>query len=184
VKFLWKHKSLLTKKKNFLFSLLIQLGKRNNLLKQGGKNVPRLGRRSGFIPNNAEELKFYNHVQPFNSKFIVDFLSDDSISEGDFKFISWNDFDLALEADAELKRKLTSISRDKEIEELKRLIDNTNDDDNEIYGRPVSYNDPTTNKISQKFVPLNNHFKYNNMENEVYYYTNNDGKRSTFKGMK
>jgi hypothetical protein len=100
------------------------------------------------------------------------------------KFISWNDFDRALESDSELKSKLTSISRDKEIEELKRLIDT---DDNEVYGRPVSYNDPTTNKISQKFVPYdrNNHFKYNNMENEVYYY-NNEGKRSipAFKGMK
>lgn len=131
-------------------------------------------------------MKFYNHVQPFNSKFILDFLSDDSINEGDLKFISWNDFDKALEADIELKNKLTKISRDKEIEELKRLIDTTKDDDNEVYGRPVSYNDPTTNKIYQKFVPYdrNNHFKYNNMENEVYYYSNNDGKRSAFKGMK
>lgn len=166
------------KKKISFFLVQTQLGKRNNLLKQGGKNVPRLGRRSGYI-SNAEELKFYNHVQPFNSKFILDILSDDSISDGDLKFISWNDFDLALEADAELKHKLTSISRDKEIEELKRLMDTANDD-NEVYGRPISYNDPTTNKITQKFVPLNNHFKYNNMENEVYYY---DGKRSGFKGM-
>jgi hypothetical protein len=153
------------------------------LLKAGGKNVPRLGRRSGFISNNAEELKSYNHVQPFNSKFILDFLSDDSISESDLKFISWNDFDRALESDSELKSKLTSISRDKEIEELKRLIDT---DDNEVYGRPVSYNDPTTNKISQKFVPYdrNNHFKYNNMENEVYYYNNEHSNIPTFKGMK
>jgi hypothetical protein len=128
-------------------------------------------------------MKFYNHVQPFNTKFILDFLSDDVISEGDLKFISWNDFDKALEADTELKSKLASISRDKEIEELKRLIDTTNEVENDVYGRPVSYNDPTTNKIYQKFVPYdrNNHFKYNNMENEVYYY-NNDVKRS--KGMK
>lgn len=100
------------------------------------------------------------------------------------RFISWDDFDRALESDTALKSKLTSISRDKEIEELKRLIDNTNIDNNEVYGRPVSYTDPTTNKIYQNFVPYdkNNHFKYNNMENEVYYY--NDAKRNAIKGMK
>jgi hypothetical protein len=103
------------------------------------------------------------------------------------KFVSWNDFDKALESDTELKEKLTSISRDKEIDELKKLIYATSDDENnEVYGRPVSYNDPTTNKISQKFVPYdrNNHFKYNNMENDVYYYNNNIEKRSAVKGMK
>lgn len=96
--------------------------------------------------------------------------------------MSWNDFDKALEADTELKDKLTSISRDKEIEELKKL---SSVYENEVYGRPVSYSDAMTNKIAQKFVPYdrNNHFKYNNMENEVYYY-NNDKKRSSLKGMK
>lgn len=164
-----------------------QLGKRNNFIKQGAKNVPRLGRRSGFVPNTAEQLKFYNHVQPFNSKFILDFLSDDfAINDGDLKFVSWNDFDKALESDTELKNKLTSISRDKEIDELKKLIYATNDDENEVYGRPLAYNDPRTNKIYQKFVPYdrNNHFKYNNMENDVFYYNNNDAKRNAVKGMK
>lgn len=73
--------------------LFMQLGKRNNLLiKQGGKNVPRLGRRSGYNP--VEELRFFTHVQPFDSKFILDFLSDQLfIGDGDLKFISWNDFD-------------------------------------------------------------------------------------------
>lgn len=163
---------------------LFKLGKRNNFI-TGVKNIPRLGRRSGFTPSIIEDFKFYNHVQPFNSKFILDILSDEfSISDGNLKFVSWNDFDKALESDTELKNKLTSISRDKEIDELKKLIHPTSDDDNEVYGRP--YNDESASKIYQKFVPYdkNNHFKYNNMENDVYYYNNNDGKRSAGKGMK
>lgn len=169
----------------FILIFQIKLGKRtNNNFIAGVKNIPRVGRRSGFT-QSAEDMKFYSHVQPFNSKFILDFLSDElSINDGDLKFVSWNDFDKALESDTELKNKLTSISRDKEIDELKKLIHTTSDDDNEVYGRPM-YNDGASNKIYQKFIPYdkNSHFKYNNMENEVYYYNNNDGKRSSIKGM-
>lgn len=158
-----------------------QLGKRNNFfIKQGGKNVPRLGRRSGYQSNTVEELKYYNHVQPFDSKFMVDFLSDELFSNGDLKFISWNDFDKALESDVELKKKLTSIARDKEIDELKKLINNSSDD-NEVYGRPIMYTDANNKKVYQKFIPYdsngNGNFKYNNMENEVYYYQHHDDKR-------
>lgn len=161
----------------------LQLGKRNNFfIKQGGKNVPRLGRRSGFTPATTEELKFYTHVQPFDSKFILDFLSDELfIGEGDLKFVSWNDFDKALESDTELKKKLTSIARDKEIDELKKLMYETSDDDNnEVYGRPILYNNPTNKKIYQKFLPYetNGNFRYNNMENDIYYYQSNDDKHS------
>lgn len=63
-------------------------------MSQGSKNVPRLGRRSGYASNQVEELKYYNHVQPFDSKFILDFLSNELfIGAGDLKFVSWNDFD-------------------------------------------------------------------------------------------
>lgn len=87
---------------------------------------------------------------------------------------------LKLESDGELKKKLSSIARDKEIDDLKKLVYKTSDEDNEVYGRPVSYQDSTSKKIYQKFIPYdgNNNFKYNNMENEVYYYQNNDVKRS------
>lgn len=86
-----------------------------------------------------------------------------------------------LESDPELKKKLASIARDKEIDELKKLIDQTNigAGDGDIYGRPVAFNDPKSQKVYQKFVPYNpTNFPYNNMENEVYYYQNEDAKRS------
>lgn len=165
----------------------MKLGKRNNFfIKQGGKNVPRLGRRSGYQPSAVEELKFYNHVQPFDSKFIIDFLSDELfVGDGDLKFVSWTDFDKALESDVELKEKLTSIARDKEIDDLKKLI-NTSDEDSSSYVRPVMYTDANNQKVYQKFIPLeaDGNFKYNNMENEVYYYQNHDDKRDTAKERK
>lgn len=146
------------------------------------KNVPRLGRRSG--PNTFDDLKFYNHVQPFDSKFVLDFLSDELfIGEGDLKFVSWNDFDKALESDTELKRKLTSISRDKEIEELKKLMYNADENDNEVYGHPIMYNDHKNSKSYQQFVPYQGRAdsRYNNVENDIYYYQNNDVKRGGIK---
>lgn len=119
-------------------------------------------------------MKFYNHVQPFDSKFILDFLSDEIfIGDGDLKFVSWNDFDKALESDTELKKKLTSIAREKEVDELKKLVYKTNESDNEVYGHPMSsYNDVSPKNVYQKFVPYGegNNYKYNNMENEVFHY--------------
>lgn len=39
-------------------------------------------------------MKSYNHVQPFDSKFMLDILSDELfIGEGDLKFVAWEDFD-------------------------------------------------------------------------------------------
>jgi len=158
------------------------LGKRFNYaqssIKQGGKNIPRLGRRS-FTPSIVDELKYYSHVQPFDSKFVLDVLSDELfVGDGDLKFVSWNDFDKALESDTELYSKLTSIARDKEIEELKKLMSNqaSSDYDNEVVGRP--HGDAT--KYYQQFVPYEGKNKYNNRENEVYYY-NNEVKRDTAK---
>lgn len=88
-----------------------------------------------------------------------------------------------MESDPELKKKLTSIARDKEMDELKKFIYEISNDDNEVYGRPMSYNDPTSKKIYQKFIPYDasGNFRYNNMENEVYYYHNDDAKRSVAK---
>lgn len=86
-----------------------------------------------------------------------------------------------LESDPELKKKLASIARDKEIDELKKLMDHkTSVNDSEVYGRPMAFNDPKTQKVYQKFVPYSgaNNYRYNNMENEVFYYQNDDAKRS------
>lgn len=76
--------------------------------------------------------------------------------------------------------KLANIARDKEMEELKSLVYKTTDEDNEVYSRPLSYQDPTTKKIYQKFIPYEagNNFKYNNQQNEVFHYENNEVKRN------
>lgn len=79
-----------------------------------------------------------------------------------------------------MKKKLSSVARDKEMEDLKKLVYNTGSDD-DAYGRSA-YKEP----VYQTFVPYDrNNFKYNNVENDVYYYhQNNDVKRSGVKEMK
>jgi hypothetical protein len=118
----------------------------------------------------AEE-KFYSHVQPFDSKFILDFLSDELfIDDGDLKFLSWDDLDRALESDATLKEKLSNIARDKEVHELKKIANQMTRDDTEV----VAYGDPGSNNIYTKFVPYEGtkNYKFNNNENDIFYYYN------------
>lgn len=114
----------------------------------------------------AAEEKFYSHVQPFDTKFIVDFLSDELfIDNGDLKFLSWDDLDRALESDSALKEKLSNIAREKKIDELKKIASQmTRDIDHEV----VSY------------IPYEGtkNYKYNNNENDIFYYYTNDLKRS------
>lgn len=118
-------------------------------------------------------MKFYNHVQPFDSDFVLDFLSDEIVvGEGELKFVSWNDFDKALESDSELKTKLTKIAREKEIEELKKFVQNANKEANESYDHSMTYNDLSPKTVYQKFIPYGggNSYKYNDMENEIFHY--------------
>jgi hypothetical protein len=80
---------------------------------------------------------------------------------------------------------LASIARDKEIDELKKLVYKTDNGQSEVYGRPITYDDPSTKKIYQKFIPYSgkSNYPYNNIENDVYYYQNEDAKRSDTKEM-
>ncbi|XP_070507408.1 uncharacterized protein ETH [Chironomus tepperi] len=154
-----------------------RLGKRV-FIKQGSKNIPRLGRRSE--SHDTDDSKNYNHVQPFDSKFILDFLQDEMmIGDGDLKFLSWDDLDKALELDSTLKQKLTSIARDKEIEELRKFAYDMNlIGDHDMYG--ITGDQNKNNKIYQNFIPFetqNNH-KYDNNENDFYYYYTNEVKRN------
>lgn len=124
----------------------------------------------------AEE-KFYSHVQPFDTKFILDFLSNELfVDHGDLKFLSWDDLDRALESDTALKEKLSNIARDKEIDELKQIANQmTRDVDHEV----VAYGDTSNNNIYQKYVPYEGakNYKYNNNENDIFYYYTNEAKR-------
>jgi hypothetical protein len=151
------------------------LGKRV-FIKQGSKNIPRLGRRSE--SQDTDDSKNYNHLQPFDSKFMFDFLSDEMLV-GDLKFLSWDDLDKALESDSGLKQKLSSIARDKEVEELRKFAYDMNMiGDHDMYGLPGDRN--KNNKIYQNFVPFDSQKsqKYNNDENDFYYYYTNEVKRN------
>lgn len=64
---------------------------------------------------------------------------------------------------------------------MKKLIYRIGDD--EFYGKPQA----SKSVYYQQFIPYdaqNNLNKYNNVENDVYYYQNNDVKRSVVKEMK
>lgn len=59
----------------------------------------------------------------------------------------------------------------------------TSDDENiEVYRRPTSYTDPVTRKIHQTFVPYDGNFRYDNVDNNAYYYQHD--KRDEVKNMK
>lgn len=118
----------------------------NFFLKQS-KSVPRIGRRGYVDSSNPEEtvgswyqryvqpgkrmseldtenfIRNYNLVQPFDIKVVLQsILSNDEKQQSKLKFVSWDDFDQALQSDTQLFVKLSSIARDKEIEELKKIL--------------------------------------------------------------
>lgn len=66
----------------------------------------------------------YRKVQPFDSNFLIDIISNENINTDDFKFVSWKDFDIALESDTELYAKLESLAKtERELSELTDKIE-------------------------------------------------------------
>lgn len=61
-----------------------------------------------------ENIKHYNSVQPFDSKSLHHILANENVSENDIKFISWENFDIALENDDGLFAKLLSLVDDEQ----------------------------------------------------------------------
>lgn len=53
----------------------------------------------------------YNNVQPFDTKFLLDIFAREHLDPEDFKFISWKDFDIALESDEQLFKKLIELAK-------------------------------------------------------------------------
>ncbi|XP_049542166.1 uncharacterized protein LOC125955214 isoform X2 [Anopheles darlingi] len=123
----------------------------NFFLKQS-KSVPRIGRRAGGYmlhrdaPISQQDWferymktvkrpapggqsmglddagKSYKKIRPLDLNHIIDILSDDLFFGSDLKFISWEVLDEALEEDPELLQKLSSLARDKEVQQLKRML--------------------------------------------------------------
>uniref|UniRef100_A0A182Q574 Origin recognition complex subunit 4 n=1 Tax=Anopheles farauti TaxID=69004 RepID=A0A182Q574_9DIPT len=123
----------------------------NFFLKQS-KSVPRIGRRAGGFHMEASPTeesgaswferymktskrptgggplvpddmgKSYKKIRPLDLNHIIDILSDDLFFGSDLKFISWEVLDEALEEDPELLQKLGSLARDKEVQQLKKML--------------------------------------------------------------
>ncbi|GAB0094602.1 ecdysis triggering hormone [Sergentomyia squamirostris] len=102
---------------------------------KGLKNVPRMGRRNdlqlqedSLVTDEARKIakrapKNYNNVQPFDLRILFDILSDDL---SDLKFVSWRDFDEALEADTELFQKLALVAKERGSPEWKHHMRTNN----------------------------------------------------------
>ena len=61
----------------------------------------------------------YSNVQPFDTKFLLEMFASEHIDPEDFKFISWKDFDIALESDEQLFKKLIELAKtNKEVAAL------------------------------------------------------------------
>ncbi|XP_059612633.1 uncharacterized protein LOC132259105 [Phlebotomus argentipes] len=95
----------------------------DNFFFKGLKNVPRMGRRNDLIMDEVEAVakraspgKNYNNVQPFDLRLLFDILSDEI---SDLKFVSWKDFDEALEADTVLFEKLAQVAKERGSPEWK-----------------------------------------------------------------
>lgn len=88
-------------------------------------------------------MKRYSSVQPFDSKSLHHLLANEELTENDIKFISWDDFDTALESDDGLFAKLVSLANEEQsvpmlAEKLSQdsftpLNGNRNDDNNYFY---------------------------------------------------
>uniref|UniRef100_A0A1B0CW38 Putative ecdysis triggering hormone n=1 Tax=Lutzomyia longipalpis TaxID=7200 RepID=A0A1B0CW38_LUTLO len=105
----------------------------DNFFFKGLKNVPRMGRRNDLMaeeksPEDDDSMRIqkrgqppassgnYNNVQPFDLRLLFDILADDYT---DLKFVSWRDFDEALEADTVLFEKLSQVAKEKGSPEWK-----------------------------------------------------------------
>lgn len=119
------------------------------------------------------------NIRPFDASLVFDLLSNELLDESNnLKFVSWSDFDKALESDTDLYKKLKTLARDEEIIELKKFLLQADKADKEMYeensnvvGRPNEYHE----EIFHKYVPIDSKYKnaatkFNN--NEVYLYRN------------
>lgn len=75
------------------------------------------------ISKRAPPQKSYNNVQPFDLRILFDLLTDDY---SDLKFVSWKDFDEALEADTDLFEKLAQVAKERGSPEWKNHMKTNN----------------------------------------------------------
>lgn len=63
------------------------------------------------MTSSKRTVEPYNNVQPFDTKFLLDIFASEHIDPEDFKFVSWKDFDIALESDEQLFKKLIELAK-------------------------------------------------------------------------
>lgn len=84
-------------------------------LVQPAKRVLTATRSSSGAADGTASAASYRKVQPFDSSVLIDLIT--SAADGgrpmaeDLKFVSWQDFDIALESDTDLYRKLEELAR-------------------------------------------------------------------------
>lgn len=83
-------------------------------LVQPAKRVLATGSRSATPYDGGAALAaMYRKVQPFDSSVLIDLITSHGggATNEDLKFVSWKDFDIALESDTELFRKLAELAK-------------------------------------------------------------------------
>lgn len=95
----------------------------------------------------------YNNVLPFDDSFL-DAITDDLLPlDAPLKFVSWNDLDLALENDNQLREKLINLAQEKQLDELLHLVSPKRR--NEIFNRflwiPGPGTDSQNNQMENMF---------------------------------
>lgn len=63
------------------------------------------------IMTSSKRSAGYSNVQPFDTKFLLDLFAREHVDPDDFKFVSWKDFDIALESDEKLFKKLIELAK-------------------------------------------------------------------------
>lgn len=76
------------------------------------------------IRNDNAAPQAYNYVQPFDMQFLFNLLANDSdFDESNLKFISWEDFDKAIESDTQLLKKLYELGKEHRAEQFHEIHD-------------------------------------------------------------
>lgn len=80
--------------------------------------------RNGVPQLSQLATKPYNNVRPYDSNFFWDVLRNSDYRNNGYKFVSWKDFDKALDADQILHNKLISLNGDGEYSDAVEFDEN------------------------------------------------------------
>ena len=74
------------------------------------------------IRNDNVASQAYNFVQPFDMQFLFNLIANESeFDQSNLKFISWEDFDKAIESDTQLLKKLYELGKEHRAEQFHEI---------------------------------------------------------------